>query len=148
MFVNTLVLRVDLRGEPSWREVLLRVREHGTSCYRDADVPFDAVAAALQPERDLGRPPLTPVYVTALPEAAAPPDLGADIRSAHLPLEPLHVKYEFELTATDLARELELSASYATGLFDEATVDGLLTSLVAAATDLAIDPDAPALKEI
>ncbi|MET1071496.1 MAG: amino acid adenylation domain-containing protein [Umezawaea sp.] len=148
MFVNTLVLRVDLRGEPTWREVLVRVRDHGTSCYRNADVPFDAVAAALQPERDLGRPPVTPVYLTALPEAATPPDLGPGTRSAHLPLAPLHVKYELELTATDLPEELELSASYATGLFDEATVDGLLTSLVAAATDLAIDPDAPALKEI
>jgi hypothetical protein len=60
----------------------------------------------------------------------------------------LHIKYELELTATGLARELELSLSYATALFDEATADGLLTSLVTAATDLAIDADAPALKGI
>lgn len=145
MFVNTLVLRVDLRDEPTWRQVLDRVREHSTTCYRNADVPFDAVATALHPGRDLSRPAVTPVYVTALPGRAAPPDLGVPAR--YLTPEPLHIKYELELTATD-ARELELSLAYATALFEESTVDDLLASVVTAATDLAIDPDAPALKEI
>jgi hypothetical protein len=111
-------------------------------------VPFDAVAAALHPDRTLHRPPVTPVYVTALPGPASAPDLGPDVRSRHLPPEPLHVKYELELTATDLAQELELSLSYATALFDVVTADHLVTSLVTAANDLATDPDAPALKEI
>ena len=148
MFVNTLVLRVDLRGEPTWRELLVRVRQRSTSCFRNADVPLDAIATALHPDRNLSRPPVTPVYLTALPEPATAPDLGPDIRSRRLLPEPLHIKYELELTATGLARELELSLSYATALFDEATADGLLTSLVTAATDLAIDADAPALKGI
>ncbi|MFS8097175.1 amino acid adenylation domain-containing protein [Lentzea alba] len=145
MFVNTLILRVDLRDEPTWRQLLDRVREHSTTCYRNADVPFDAIATALHPGRDLSRPALTPVYVTALPGKAEPPDLNA--RARYLTPEPLHIKYELELTATDSA-ELELSLAYATALFDESTVDQLLDGVVTAATDLAIDPDAPALKEI
>lgn len=148
MFVNTLVLRVDLRDEPTWRELLVRVRDQSMSCYRNADVPFDAVAAALHPSRDLSRPPLTPVYVSALPAPPAPPELGPAITSRYLPLEPLHIKYELELTATDLVEETELTLSYAVDLFDADTATGLLASVVAAATDLAIDPDAPALKEI
>ncbi|WP_312877613.1 condensation domain-containing protein [Lentzea indica] len=146
MFVNTLVLRVDLRDEPTWRQLLERVREHSTTCYRNADVPFDAIATALHPGRDLSRPAVTPVYVTALPGHAAPPDLGAPAR--YLQPEPLHIKYELELTATDTTEELELSLAYATALFEKSTVDDLLASVVTAATDLAIDPDAPALKEI
>ena len=145
MFVNTLVLRVDLRDEPTWRQLLDRVREHSTTCYRNADVPFDAIATALHPGRDLSRPALTPVYVTALPGHATPPDLGAPAR--YLTPEPLHIKYELELTATD-GVELQLSLACATALFNRSTVDELLASLVTAATDLAIDPDAPALKEI
>ncbi|MFC5057152.1 amino acid adenylation domain-containing protein [Saccharothrix xinjiangensis] len=148
MFINTLVLRVDLRDEPTWRELLLRVRDHSTTCYRNADVPFDAIAAALHPGRDLSRPPVTPVYTTALPAPASPPDLGPGTAARHLPPEPLHVKYEFELVATDLPDRVELAASCATGLFDAGTAAGLLASVTAAASDLAVDLDAPALKEI
>jgi non-ribosomal peptide synthetase component F len=148
MFINTLVLRVDLRDEPTWRELLVRVRDRATACYRDADVPFDAIAAALHPGRDLSRPPLTPVYTTALPEPATPPDLGPGTAARYLPPDPLHVKYEFELVATDLPDRVELAASCATALFDAGTAAGLLAAVLAAASDLAIDLDAPALKEI
>ncbi|MFC6092303.1 amino acid adenylation domain-containing protein [Saccharothrix lopnurensis] len=148
MFINTLVLRVDLRDEPTWRELLVRVRDRSTACYRDADVPFDAIAAALHPGRDLSRPPVTPVYTTALPAPAEPPDLGPGTTARYLPPEPTHIKYEFELVATDLPDRVELAASCATGLFDAGTAAGLLASVTAAASDLAVDLDAPALKEI
>jgi non-ribosomal peptide synthetase component F len=147
MFVNTLVLRVDLRGEPSWRELLSRVRDSSMASYRAAGVPFDAVAAAIHPDRDLSRPPVTPVYVAALDVPPTVPDFGADITVRFRDLEPLHLKYELELVATDLPDALRLTLTYATDLFDAATVDALLADLKAGVTGLIADPSAAVMKE-
>jgi hypothetical protein len=60
------------------------------------------------------------------------------------PLDPMHVKYELELTATDLAGDVRLEFAYSTALFDATTVTELLAGVVSAAADLVSDPDAPA----
>jgi hypothetical protein len=147
MFVNTLVLRVDLRGEPSWRELLRRVRDSSLAAYRTAPVPFDAVAAGLHPGRDLSRPPVTPVYLAALDAPATVPCFGPGATARFHEPDPLHLKYELELTATDLPDTLRLTVTYATGLFDATTVDDLLAGLAACASDLSTDLDAAVMKE-
>ncbi|MEA2137023.1 MAG: hypothetical protein QOG56_173 [Solirubrobacteraceae bacterium] len=147
MFVDTLVLRVDLRGAPTWRELLLRVRAESLRSYRNAAVPFDALAAALHPERDLSRPPLTPVYFAVQEREPAPPRLGPGVAVRFAELPSLRVKYELELTVCDGPGGIALRASYARDLIDASTVDDLLAALAAGARDLAADLDAPAIKE-
>jgi non-ribosomal peptide synthetase component F len=141
MFVNTLVLRVDLTGDPDWREILARVRAASLAAYQDAEVPYELLAGALHPDRDLSRPPVTPVYLSALDEPPPPLPLGPGVACRRLPLDPLYIKYELELSAVAYPDGLELAVGYPVARCDAGTAAVLLGALVDAATDLAGDLD-------
>lgn len=140
MLVNTLVLRVDLTGDPTWRGLLADIKENCAVCYRNADAPFEELVAALHPDRDLSRPPLTPVYFAhtyARPEAADP---GMETGAKLLPPDPAHIKYELEFDFVERAEDIEITALALQDLFDPTTVENLLDAVADAARSLATDP--------
>lgn len=58
MFINNLILRTDLSGDPTFRQLLMKVLQTTTEAYDHPNVPFESLVEVLHPERDLSRTPL------------------------------------------------------------------------------------------
>ncbi|MEI5036418.1 amino acid adenylation domain-containing protein [Streptomyces sp. S1A(2023)] len=135
LFVNTLVLRTDLSGNPTFAELLGRVRETNLAAYQHQDVPFERLVEALNPARSLARHPLFQTMLTCTNQRQ--PELGAEISGVDV--EPVsfadatsRFDLTFELAETALAEggfEIRGSVEYATDLFDAETVERITSGL-------------------
>ena len=124
-FVNNLALRTDLSDNPSFRELLGRVREVALNAYAHKDLPFDKLVEALQPERDLTHAPIFQVTFTLL---NAPTEFSQIPNLALTPIEinSATAKLDMTLIMTDTPRGLSGSLEYNTDLFDNATIRRML----------------------
>jgi len=124
-FVNTLVLRTDLSGNPSFRQLLGRVREMTLEAYKHQDLAFEKLVEELQPERDLARMPLFQVAFV-LQNAPMPP-----VELPGLTLSPLAVhtkttKFDLTVELAETPEGLYGTFEYNTDLFDAATITRML----------------------
>lgn len=149
MFMSTLILRVRLDDDTTWRDLLREARAGALDAFVDADVPLDAVAAALDSDRDVGRPAVTPVLVN-MSETPGTVDLGGGLVGRYRPLRPQYSKWDLALfvgMAGDPGHgRLELGLDYPADLFHRTTVTDVLAALRRGAADLALSPEEPVLK--
>ncbi|HKI03227.1 MAG TPA: amino acid adenylation domain-containing protein, partial [Thermoanaerobaculia bacterium] len=137
--VNTLPLRVDASGDPSFRELLGRVRSTVLAASAHEDVPFERLVEELQPRRDLSRTPLFQAMLAFQDGPAARPELPG-LTVADVPLHTGTAKFDLTLALNgDGTGGLEMDA----GLFDAATGSRLLGHLETWLTAAAADPEAP-----
>jgi amino acid adenylation domain-containing protein len=124
-FVNTLVMRGDLAGEPSFRDLLGRVRETALAAYLHQDVPFEKLVEELAPERRLAQAPLFQVMLS-LQNAPVESLEIRDLRLRPVDVETTTAKFDLELSCEEHGGELVGVVEYATDLFDAATIDRLI----------------------
>ncbi|MGW2566252.1 amino acid adenylation domain-containing protein [Streptomyces sp. NPDC001537] len=133
-FVNTLVLRTDTSGDPSFRELLARVRETGLAAYAHQELPFEHLVEALNPPRSLARHPLFQVMLAFRPTAGPRLDLPG-LHTRTLPVETGATKIDLtfnlgEHRAPDGSpRGIEGILQYSADLFDRGTAEDLAARL-------------------
>ena len=148
MFMNTLVLRSDLSANPSFRELLQRVRNTCKDAFAHQELPFDRLVDELQPEREMSRNPLfqvaityqnTPGQLLELPGLAISPFESSDIG----PYQSGNDTAKFDLTLTLLESDGEIQGmmEYSTDLFDRATIRRMVGHLQTLIEAVVADPD-------
>ncbi|HEX2569781.1 MAG TPA: non-ribosomal peptide synthase/polyketide synthase [Polyangia bacterium] len=123
-FINTLALRTDLDGQPTFRELLGRVREVTLGAYAHQDVPFEKLVEVLGVERDLSRSPVFQVMFALqnlpLSEAGLP-----GLKLTPLPYDGGIAKFDLSLTLQPGGEGLLGGFEYNTDLFEAATIERL-----------------------
>ncbi|AHH99493.1 amino acid adenylation domain-containing protein [Kutzneria albida] len=148
LFLNTLVVRVDVAGDPSFAELVSRVRETALAAYAHQDVPFDRLVEVLNPQRSLSRHPLFQVsmVVQNIPDSRATfPGLSV----AEVPVDLDSAKFDLLLAWQESFDDngepagVQGELIYSRDLFDESTVDRIAGYLVRLLEAVAADPDLP-----
>ncbi|MGH3862148.1 amino acid adenylation domain-containing protein [Actinokineospora sp.] len=140
-FVNTLVLRADTSGDPTFTELLGRVRAADLAAFDHADLPFERLVELLSPRRSQARHPLFQVMLVHNDAAAASPQLtGVDARP--VVVDSGVAKMDLTVTVVEgLAGEaIEGFVEYSTDLFDRDTAEAIADRYVRLLTDLVRDP--------
>ncbi|MEU2791084.1 amino acid adenylation domain-containing protein [Streptomyces sp. NPDC007100] len=145
-FVNTLVLRTDTSGDPTFRELLQRVRDTALAGWAHQDLPFEQLVEALNPVRSAARNSLFQTMLTLDNAPEGEFTLGG--HAAHT--EPVHVdaaRFDMSVFLTERrgARGthpgMDGAIEYSTDLFDRRTVEALAARLVALLDTVTADPD-------
>jgi acyl carrier protein len=139
-FVNSLVLRTDLSGNPSFRELLRRVREVCLGAYGHQDLPFDRLVEELHVKRDLTRNPLFQVmfvlHNTSLRTVELP---GSTLSPVEGDSETAHFDLTLEIADTD--QGLTAAFVYNIDLFDPGTIARMLRSFQSLLEAAVADPE-------
>ncbi|MDF5727434.1 MAG: non-ribosomal peptide synthase/polyketide synthase, partial [Rhizonema sp. PD38] len=124
-FVNTLVMRTNLDQNPSFSELLPRLREMALSAYAHQDLPFEMLVEALQPERDMSHTPLFQVMFVLQNTPASQLELTG-LSVSELPIETSTVKFDLTLVMENTGTGLFGWWQYNTDLFDSSTIERMM----------------------
>ncbi|MFF5973413.1 amino acid adenylation domain-containing protein [Streptomyces sp. NPDC012769] len=146
-FVNTLVLRTDTSGDPTFTELLARVRETALGAYAHQDLPFEHLVEALNPARSPARHPLFQVMLSLDDAPAGAPQVpGLEVSA--VTVRTGAAKFDLDIAVHERredGRPLGLAASvgYATDLCDADTVRLLAERWLRLLGAAAREPDRP-----
>nr|PPQ60235.1 hypothetical protein C5F59_28825 [Streptomyces sp. QL37] len=142
-FANTWVLRADLSGDPTFEEVVDRVRDKALTAYDHQDVPFERLVELLNPERSTAYHPLFQTLFTW--QNITTPEF--DLPGLRVGFEPVGIesaKFDLSFTlgesVTEAGRTIEGTIDYATDLFDRGTVQAMTERLVHVLRQVAAEP--------
>ena len=141
-FLNMVVLRADLSGNPTFRELLVRVREICLEAYAHQDLPFERLVEELRPKRDLSYNPFFQVTFAIQHGPSFQLDLPG-LTAMDVDVDPGTARFDLNLVMKEEESGLQGYIDYNTDLFDASTIErmnehfqGLLAGIVA-------DPNEP-----
>lgn len=140
LFVNTLILRCDLKGEPTFRALLGRVRQLALEAYQHQDLPFDRLIEALRPARGAEPIPLVQT-VFALQNTADTALTLAGLEPAQAEFTAFTVRCDLEFHLWQTADGISGQLLYNTALFDAATGERLVRHYQRILVAVARDPE-------
>jgi amino acid adenylation domain-containing protein len=139
-FVNLLVMRTSLKGDPSFRELLSRIRDTALEAYEHQDLPFEKLVEELRPERDPSQHPLVQVmFDLSYEELWMPRLVGLEAEALEVDTET--AKFDLSLHIGDSPAGTAGTFGYSRDLFDEPTIARLASHYQTLLEDIARDPD-------
>lgn len=139
-FVNTLVLRTNLSDNPTFRELLGRVREVTLGAYEHQDLPFDLLVEELKPQRDLSHTPLFQVMFVLQNAPMSAVELSGLTLQA-LQSETSTAKFDLTLLMEETESGIRGALEYNTDLFDAATIARMAKHLQTLLAGIVANPD-------
>ena len=140
-FVNTVVLRMDTAGDPTFRELLARVRQTDLTAFAHQDVPFDHLVQQLNPPRSAAHHPLFQVMFAfqnnSLPQLDLP---GIQVSTYPVPESTTRFDLRFEMVDRP-DHGIATTLTYASDLFPHAAAVQLLDSFLGHLGAATADPD-------
>ncbi|MEN3615293.1 amino acid adenylation domain-containing protein, partial [Plantactinospora sp. ZYX-F-223] len=143
LFVNTVVLRMGTAGNPTFRELLRRVRDTGREALAHQRLPFETLVGVLNPTRVAGGHPLFRVMLALDSSSAAAPELPGVTAEVSV-VEAGVAKYDLSLNARERPEGgVTIGVEYSLDLFEPATAEALADRLVRLLAAAAATPDQP-----
>jgi amino acid adenylation domain-containing protein len=124
-FINTLVLRTDLSANPTFSELLGRIRKVALTAYANQDIPFEKLVEELHPERNLSSSPLFQVLFS-LQNVPSHALKFASLTASSLEVNSGTAKFDLTFLLTEVSGSLRGVLEYNTDLFEEATISRIL----------------------
>ncbi len=140
VFVNTVPLRVELTGEPTFSELLNRVRQTAIDGYVNyGDTPFEVLVSELRPVRDPSRTPLFQVLLNLIEDAEDEWRLpGITVETPNQPAQPS--KFDLNLDVRHTGDDYRLDLLYHAERYEASAMRALLDQLAAVLAAAADDP--------
>ncbi len=141
-FINTLLLRIPLGGNPTYLEVLKRVRGVMLGAQEHQDLPFEKLVELLRPPRDLSRNPLFQVNFRIAGAPQCPPPLnGLEVSSMNL-IDNMTSKFDLALELATVP-DSKSYWEYSSDLFADATVERMVIEFETLLAGLLEEPEKP-----
>jgi len=139
-FLNTLVLRAEMSGNPTFRELLRRVKEIAIGAFAHQDLPVEMVLDVLQPERNLSQNPLFQVLFI-LQSTPMPALELTNLKLELLEIDTGTAKFDLTLELIEKPEGLQGSWEYNTDLFDGVTIARMAQHFEVMLESIVADPD-------
>jgi amino acid adenylation domain-containing protein len=140
VFINPLVLRSNLSDQPTFRELLARVREMALDAYANQHLPFEKLVEALQPNRDISHPPLFQVLFdynnVPMPQLELP-----DLTVSQVYLDAGTAKFDLSLELTESVNEIRGFLEYSSDLFTPAMIQRMSEHFQCLLEGIVLNPD-------